>query len=78
MPRMIRTADTAVALALNSHECGYVPGGTYGIKRSADCRTLFANLNGHAPDGARPESMKTKGFGLCAFAAIHIPEAETR
>lgn len=59
-------------------ECGYVPGGTYGIKLSADGRTLFANLNGHAPDGTRPASMKTKGFGLCAFAAIHIPEAETR
>ncbi len=59
-------------------ECGYVPGGTYGIKLSADGHTLFANLNGHAPDGTRPASMKTKGFGLCAFAAIHIPDAETR
>lgn len=59
-------------------ECGYVPGGTYGIKLSADGRTLFANLNGHAPDGVRPASMKTKGFGLCAFAAIEIPAAETR
>ena len=58
-------------------ECGYVPGGTYGIKLSADGRTLFANLNGHAPDDVRPASMKTKGFGLCAFVAIHIPEAET-
>ncbi len=59
-------------------ECGYVPGGTYGVKLSADGRTLFANLNGHAPDGVRPASMKTKGFGLCAFAAIEILEAETR
>lgn len=59
-------------------ECGYVPGGTYGVKLSTDGRTLFANLNGHAPDATRPASMKTKGFGLCAFAAIEIPEAETR
>lgn len=58
------------------HDCGYVPGGTYGIKLSADGQTLFANLNGHAPDSVRPAFMKTKGFGLCAFAAIHIPASE--
>jgi hypothetical protein len=57
-------------------ECDYVPGGTYGIKLSSDGSTLFANLNGHAPDRTRPATMKTKGFGLCAFAAIHIPESE--
>ena len=57
-------------------ECDYVPGGTYGLKISADGSTIFVNLNGHAPDGLRPVSMKTKGFGLCAFAAIHIPESE--
>ena len=57
-------------------ECDYVPGGTYGLKLSADGSTIYVNLNGHAPDGLRPASMKTKGFGLCAFAAIHIPESE--
>ncbi|MFM9960253.1 MAG: hypothetical protein ACKV2Q_03405 [Planctomycetaceae bacterium] len=57
-------------------ECGYVPGGTYGLKLSADGSTIFVNLNGHAADSVRPASMKTKGFGLCAFAAIHIPESE--
>jgi hypothetical protein len=57
-------------------ECDYVPGGTYGLKLSADGSTIYANLNGHASDRIRPTSMKTKGFGLCAFAAIHIPESE--
>ncbi len=57
-------------------ECDYVPGGTYGLKLSADGSTIYVNLNGHASDSVRPASMKTKGFGLCAFAAIHIPESE--
>jgi hypothetical protein len=57
-------------------ECDYVPGGTYGIQLSDDGSTLYANLNGHASDRTRPATMKTKGFGLCAFAAIHIPESE--
>lgn len=57
-------------------ECGYVPGGSYGVKLSPDGGTLYVNFNGHAADGLRPESMKPIGFGLCAFAAIHIPESE--
>ncbi|MCA9201591.1 MAG: hypothetical protein KDA59_01005, partial [Planctomycetales bacterium] len=31
-------------------ECGYVPGGTYGMKISADGGTLYVNFNGHAAD----------------------------
>lgn len=54
----------------------YVPGGTYGTKLSADGGTLYVNLNGHAADATRPEHMRPIGFGLCAFAAIHIPEGE--
>lgn len=57
-------------------ECHYVPGGSYGVKLSHDGSTLFVNFNGHAADHIRPESMKPNGFGLCAFAAIHIPAAE--
>ncbi|MCA9117452.1 MAG: hypothetical protein KDA79_20420 [Planctomycetaceae bacterium] len=55
---------------------GYVPGGTYGIKLSADGGTLYVNLNGHATDKLRPANMKPIGFGLTSFAAIHIPESE--
>ena len=55
---------------------GYVPGGTYGIKLSADGGTLYVNFNGHAADELRPLNMKPIGFGLCGFAAIHIPAAE--
>jgi hypothetical protein len=54
----------------------YVPAGTYGVKLSADGSTLYVNLNGHAADSIRPKTMKTKGFGLTAFAAIHIPASE--
>jgi hypothetical protein len=57
-------------------ELGYVPGGTYGIKISADGSTLYANLNGHARDDIRPQQMRANGFGLTAFAAIHIPSSE--
>ncbi|MBW3543182.1 MAG: hypothetical protein KY476_23240 [Planctomycetes bacterium] len=56
--------------------CGYVPGGTYGAKLSADGATLYVNFNGHAADAIRPEHMRPNGFGLCAFAAIHIPPSE--
>lgn len=57
-------------------ETGYIPAGTYGMKISADGSTLYVNFNGHAADPIRPEHMKPKGFGLCAFAAIQIPESE--
>jgi sugar lactone lactonase YvrE len=55
---------------------GYTPAGTYGAKLSADGGTLFVNLNGHAAAALRPAHLKPDGFGLCAFAAIHIPESE--
>lgn len=54
----------------------YVPGGTYGVKLSADGGTLYVNFNGHAADAIRPPHMKPNGFGLCSFAAIHIPASE--
>lgn len=54
----------------------YVPGGTYGVKLSADGGTLYVNFNGHAADSLRPPHMRPNGFGLTAFAAIHIPPAE--
>ena len=56
----------------------FVPGGTYGMKVSADGSTLYVNFNGHAADGIRPAKMKPIGFGLTAFAAIHIPESERK
>lgn len=55
---------------------GYVPAGTYGAKLSADGATLYVNFNGHAADRLRPKKMRADGFGLCAFAAIHIPRTE--
>jgi hypothetical protein len=54
---------------------GYMPAGTYGAKLSSDGGTLYVNFNGHAVDG-RPAHLKADGFGLCAFAAIHIPKTE--
>lgn len=57
-------------------QIGYVPGGTYGIKLSSDGGTLYANFNGHPIDGLRPSRLRAIGFGLCSFAAIHIPESE--
>lgn len=57
-------------------EYGYVPGGTYGIKLSHDGGTLYVNFNGHPVDGRRPSRLTPNGFGLCSFAAIHIPESE--
>ncbi len=55
---------------------GYVPAGTYGVKLSADGSTLYVNLNGHADDPYRLPGMHPTGFGLTAFAAIHIPPEE--
>ena len=54
----------------------YVPAGTYGMKVSADGSTIFVNFNGHPADAIRPAKMKANGFGLTAFAAIHIPASE--
>ena len=54
----------------------FVPAGTYGMKISADGSTIFVNFNGHPADRIRPASMKANGFGLTAFAAIHIPQSE--
>jgi len=54
----------------------YVPGGTYGMKLSADGSTIYVNFNGHPADLIRPANMKPIGFGLTAFAAIHIPASE--
>ena len=54
----------------------WVPGGTYGVKLSADGSTLYVNFNGHAADRIRPSKMKANGFGFTAFAAIHIPSSE--
>lgn len=59
-----------------AEQIGYVPGGTYGIKLSADGGTLFVNFNGHPVDGMRPSRLRPIGFGLCSFAAIHIPQSE--
>ncbi len=55
---------------------GYVPAGSYGVKLSADGSTIYVNFNGHAADAIRPSHMRPNGFGLCAFAAIQIPETE--
>jgi hypothetical protein len=54
---------------------GYVPGGTYGMKLSADGRTIYVNFNGHVVESRRPATMKkmTQGFGCTGFAAIHLP-----
>ncbi|MCC6419668.1 MAG: hypothetical protein IT429_15655 [Gemmataceae bacterium] len=54
----------------------YVPAGTYGMKVSADGATLYINFNGHAADRIRPRQMRPNGFGLCSFAALHIPPSE--
>ena len=62
--------------ALIEEKLGFVPGGTYGIKISTDGSTLYVNLNGHARDDIRPAKMPASGFGLTAFAAIHIPASE--
>ena len=54
---------------------GYVPAGTYGVKPSADGGTLYVNLNGH-PAADLPRHLRANGFGLCSFAALHIPVSE--
>lgn len=56
----------------------YVPAGTYGMKLSADGSVIYVNFNGHAADTIRPEKMKPNGFGLTAFAAIHVPAEERK
>jgi DNA-binding beta-propeller fold protein YncE len=53
---------------------GYVPAGTYGMKLSADGKTLYVNFNGHAIEGVRPAKRRADGFGLTSFAAIHLAE----
>ncbi len=58
------------------NKIGYVPCGSYGIKLSADNATLYVNFNGHGADLNRLPTMKPNGFGLTAFAAIHIPASE--
>lgn len=67
-------------LAFLAAECeralSYVPAGTYGMKISADGGTLYVNFNGHAVDRLRPKHLRADGFGLCGFAAIHIPASE--
>ncbi len=57
-------------------EFGYVPAGTYGAKLSADGSTLYVNFNGHPVESLRPKKLTPNGFGLCSFAAIHIPASE--
>jgi sugar lactone lactonase YvrE len=57
-------------------QIGYVPGGTYGVKLSKDGSTLYVNFNGHPRDDIRPSNLRPIGFGLNAFAAIHVPESE--
>lgn len=57
-------------------EIGYVPAGTYGVKISADGSVVYVNFNGHPAEALRPKHIKPNGFGLTAFAAIHIPESE--
>jgi hypothetical protein len=55
---------------------GYSPAGTYGVKISADGSTLYVNFNGNLAADPNPPKRQAKGFGLTAFAAIHIPETE--
>jgi len=57
-----------------AHE--YVPAGTYGVKLSDDGSTLYVDFNGHPVEKYLPKHLKPIGFGLCAFAAIHIPASE--
>jgi lysophospholipase L1-like esterase len=57
-------------------EYDYVPAGTYGMKVSTDGGTLYVNSNGHAGDRVRPTTMRSNGFGLCGFAAVHVPASE--
>lgn len=39
-------------------ELDYVPAGTYGMKLSADGRTMYVNFNGHPADRVRPAKMR--------------------
>jgi len=67
-----------IAFLREAFETGhaYVPAGTYGVKMSADGATLYVNFNGHPGAAILPEGMAANGFGLTAFAAIHIPASE--
>ncbi len=47
-----------------------------GLLARAHGGVLYVNFNGHAADAVRPPTMKPNGFGLCAFAALHIPSGE--
>lgn len=71
-----RTRVIAFLKAAMEAQAGYVPGGTYGIALSPDGATLYVNFNGHAIEKSRLDRMKPSGFGLTAFAAIHIPASE--
>ena len=53
----------------------YAPGGTYGIKISADGSTLYVGFNGSPAGDSKPQGM-AGGFGLTSFAAVHIPASE--
>jgi hypothetical protein len=53
----------------------YEPGGTYGVKVSADGSKLYIGLNGSPPDASRPKGLG-RGFGLTSFAVISIPASE--
>jgi len=53
----------------------YAPGGTYGLKISADGSKLYIGLNGSPTDALRPKGLG-RGFGLTSFAVIHIPAEE--
>jgi hypothetical protein len=54
----------------------FAPAGTYGVKISADGSTLYVDFNGNAINEPTPPKRQAKGFGLTAFAAIHIPASE--
>lgn len=75
--RYERATGKRVVVAFLAEYCerefGYVPGGTYGMKLSADGRTIYVNFNGHPVERLRPKHLKADGFGLTSFAAIHLP-----
>jgi hypothetical protein len=57
-----------------AHE--YTPSGTYGVKLSADGRTLYVNFNGDPSERFLLPKMRQDGFGLTSFAVIRIPASE--
>lgn len=75
----IKTKTTKVLAFLRQvmeKTAGYVPGGTYGMAISKDGSTLYINFNGHAIDANQLPGMHPIGFGLTAFAAVHVPASE--